>query len=219
MQVAAGARSSFRLQESVAEMQESGRFLIDTLGDILRRSAFTPQPWTITSAVVGISDGAEDTVNRNGDRLATRTWSERNCYGAWNPLTDAKGLPRYFLKETILEPTSSGNLALTCRYGQSASQFVTQIRRQGLLQNVDSFQVLYAEDLDGDGGADRWTSGGHWHDPNRVLGLQIAVLLRGEEAVIEPAASVFNVLDEVVRTPADGRLRRVFTYVQALHRQ
>lgn len=216
VQIAAGARSSFRLQEALAEVQESGRFVIDSLGDILRQSAFTPEPWSEITAAAGLTAESADAVNRRGDRLAIRTWSERNCFGNPNPVTDAADLPQYFLKESVLELNTAGNLTHTCRYGPTAGQFVTQLQRQGLVQNVDAFQVLYAEDLDGDGTADHWITGGHWLSEDRVLGLQLAVLLGSSAGIKEPVSRTYKVLDQVVTTPADGKLRRVFTYVQAL---
>ena len=216
VQIAAGARSSFRLQEALAEVQESGRFVTDSLGDILRQSTFQPEPWSALTPAAGLTTETGDGVSLNGDRLAVRTWSERNCFDNANPDTDAEGLPRYFLKETVLELNNAGNLTHTCRYGESAEQFVTQIQRQGLVQNVDAFQALYAEDLDGDGAADHWIPGGQWLDQERVVGMQLAFLLGSNAAILEPAPQTYAVLDHAVTTPADGKLRRVFTYTQTL---
>ena len=213
VQIAAGARSSFRLQEALAEVQESGRFAIDTLGGILRQSAFTPQPWEESSEGPGLTTETVDGLSRHGDRLAVRAWSERNCFGNLNPITDESDLPQFFLKESILDMNDTDNLTLTCRYGESAETFVTQLQRQGLVQNVDAFQVVYAEDSDGDGMADRWVPGGHWLDAGRVLGLQLALLISSSQAVRQPVAETYQLLDHTVTGPADGKLRRVFTSV------
>jgi len=216
VQIAADARSSFRLQESLAEVQESGRFVTDNFSDILGQSAFTPQPWSAGFPMVGLTSETGDGVSPRGDRLAIRTWSDRNCVGNANPVVDAESLPLFFLKEMILELNIAGNLAYTCRYGPTAGEFVTQVNRQGLVQNVDAFQILYAEDLDGDGGADRWVPAGQWLNRDRVVGFQLGVLLCSSEAVTEPTAGTYNVLDQAVTAPADGKLRRVFTYVDLL---
>jgi type IV pilus assembly protein PilW len=216
VQIVAGARSSFRLQEAMAELQESGRFVIDSLGNVLRQSAFAPQPWSDAAEPVGFTPETADAVSSKGDRLAIRTWSEHNCYGSINTVTDANGQPRFYLKESILTLSSSGNLAHTCRYGPTAKEFITQMQGQGLLENVDAFQALYAEDLDDDDQADRWVKGGQWQDQARVLGLQIAVLIRSDQVVTEGTSRPYTLLDKVINAPADGRLRRVFTYSQAL---
>jgi hypothetical protein len=215
VQVAAGARSSFALQESVAELQESARFAVDSIGGALRQSDFEPEPWVDTATNVGLGAETADGVNAHGDRIALRTRSDRNCFGALNPSLDASGRPAYFLKELVFELNSSANLAHTCRYGRSADEFVTEIRREGLLPQVEAFQALFAEDLDGDGRADRWVRGGSWTDEARVIGLQVALLLASREVAAERVAVTYNVLDHIVMAPPDGRLRRVVTLAQA----
>jgi len=216
IQIAASARSSFLLQEAIAEVQESGRYVVDSLGDILRQTVFSPQPWLASATAIGLTAETVDSVSAHGDRLAIRTWSERNCFGNPNPVLDSDGRPEFFLKEVILELNGSGNLAHTCRYGPGTEALVNQILRQGLVQNVEAFQVLYAEDLDGDETPDRWVVGGDWEAPEAVLGFNLAVLIRSSQPVAEPVSRVVNVLDHVVSTPADGRLRELVTYAQSL---
>jgi len=177
VQIAAGARNSFRLQEAMAEVQENGRFAIDTLGGILRRSDFTPEPWSEGGSAIGFTAQTGDGVNRHGDRVAVRTWSERNCFDNANPVDDNNGLPRFFLKEDVLEVSANGDLVRTCRYGPGEDRLTTQLLRQGLVQHVDALQLLYAEDLDSNGAADSWVPGGHWQSEKRITGLQLDILL------------------------------------------
>lgn len=216
VQIVAGARSSFRLQVGMAELQENGRFAIDSLASVLQQSDYTPEPWLDAAEQAGLTAETRDAVSSKGDRLAIRTWSERNCYGSVNTANDANGRPRFYLMESILTLSSSGNLAHTCRYGPDAKQLVTQVLNQGLLENVDAFQALYAEDGDQDGQADHWVKGGQWLDQGRISGLQIALLVRSDEAVTDGTPRAYALLDKVIKAPADGRLRRVFTYSQAL---
>ena len=216
VQIVAAARSSFLLQEGMAELQESGRFAIDSLAAVLRQAAYAPEPWQGAGDQVGLTSETRDAVSSKGDRLAMRTWSERNCYGSANTVTGTSGRPRFYLMESILTLSSSGNLAFTCRYGPTAGQLVTQVLNQGLLENLEAFQALYAEDLDNDGQADRWVKGGQWLDQSRISGLQIAVLIRSDQVVTDGTSRSYTVLDKVINAPADGKLRRVFTYSQAL---
>lgn len=211
VQVAAGARSSFALQEAIAELQESARFAHASVSDILRQSGFTPQPWIDPAVPVGPSGETADAATTGGDRVVLRTWSDRNCFDALNPVLDAAGRPAFHLKETVLELNASDNLALTCRYGADAATWITQIQRQGLVPGVEAFQALWAEDLDDDGGADRWVRGGEWADPAAVIGVQVGLLIASTEPAGEPIARTLNVLDHVVTAPVDGRLRRVVT--------
>ena len=215
VQIAVAARSSFRLQESVAELQERGRFAADSLGNILRQSTFTPRPWQVPAAAAGLLDNTQDTIRTHGDRLAFRTWSDRNCFGNANPVRDASGLPAFYMKEHVLELNGSANLAHTCRYGPDPGNYITQIQRQGLVQGVEAFQALYAEDSNGDGEADRWVRGAEWQNEPRVLGVQLALLLSSSEPVVEPREQTFTVLVDTVVSAADGKLRRLLTLAHA----
>jgi type IV pilus assembly protein PilW len=215
VQIAAAARSSFRLQEALAEMQENGRFGLDSLSGILRQSAYDPQPWLETAQSAIFTASTSDMTSAHGDRLAIRTRSDRNCFDNFNPSLDSAGLPRYYLRESILELNAAENLTHTCRYGPEEDQLVTQMNRLGLVLNVEAFQAEYAEDSDHDGEADRWVKGGGWADESRIQGLRIALLLKSSEAVVEPRSGKVEVLGESIATPADGKLRRVFTYSQA----
>lgn len=216
VQIAAAARSSFRLQEALAELQENGRFGLDSLGSILRQSGYHPQPWLEAARPAIFTASTADAVSARGDRVGIRTRSDRNCFDSFNPALDSRGLPRFDLRESVLELNATENLTHTCRYGPAPNQLVTQMNRLGLVQDVEAFQAEYAEDSDGDGAADRWVKAGAWSDESRILGLRIALLLRSGEAVAAPESGLFDVLGESVPTPADGKLRRVFTYSQAL---
>lgn len=216
VQVAAGARSSFALQEAIAELQDGTHFAVDSIGAILRQTGFDPEPWLDAARAVGVAAGSGDAVTADSDRIVLRTWSDRNCFDTLNPARDAQGRPRFYLRESVLEKLASDNLALTCRYGPGDDELVTQIPRQGLLPGVEAFQALYAEDLDGDAAADRWVRGGGWSDIQSVLGVQVALLLASRETVADPVSRTWRVLDQDVRTPADGRLRRVITMAHAI---
>lgn len=215
VQIAGAARSSFRLQEGLASVQQSGRFALESLADILQQAAFEPYPWLATGIAVGVTEGSIDGLSASSDRLAVRSWSERNCFGNLNPVQDTAGKAVFYLKESVLELNSSNNLAHTCRYGTSADTLVLQINRQGLVEDVESFQALYALDLDLDGHPDRWTTAAGWPPNSQLRGLQLGLLIRSPDAAVEPVARIFNVLEQIVSAPADGRLRRVFTYSQA----
>jgi len=216
VQIAAGARSSFRLQDALAEVQESGRFALDTLGSVLHQSDFRPEPWKFRLVETGIIDGTADQVSSTSDRIVIRTWSDRNCFGTLNSVPDASGQPAFFIREQLLDQSGSNQLAHTCRYGPAMDALVTQINHQGVVKNVESFQLLLAEDQDGDRSPDRWINGSERNALTPIVGLRIGLLLSSEEPVTEPSGQSFNVLDRVVSPGSDGRLRSVFVYSQAL---
>src|SRR5262245_54622024 len=76
VQIAASARNMFRLHEGLAELQENGRFALDSIGTVLRQSAYSPEPWNEALPPVGLTADTADNVNARGDRLAIRTWSD-----------------------------------------------------------------------------------------------------------------------------------------------
>jgi len=93
---------------------------------------------------------------------------------------------------------------------------VTQVQRQGLVPGVESFQVQYGEDVDDDGNVDRWVAADQWQDPHGIKGMKLGLLLASEDAVAEPVTSLHRVLDVVVTSGPDGKLRRVIEFAVAL---
>jgi type II secretory pathway component PulJ len=216
VQIVSAARSSYRLQESLAAVQENSRFAVATIAGIIRDAGFHPEPWVSGDEFEALTGETQDGVTASGDRLALGTWSDRNCFGNLNTVLDVSARPAFYLKQSVLELNTRRDLVHTCRYGPDSGQLRTQIRRQGLIQNVESFQALYAEDRDRDGNAERWVRGGSWLEENQVLGIRIGLLLAGREPVLDPATRVFSILDTQLAAPSDGKLRRDYSFAAAI---
>ncbi len=216
VQIVAAARSSFRLQENEAEVQENGRHAISTLTALVRQAGFRPQPWNESYRLPALTSATQDRVSSRSDRIALRSWSDLNCFNNRNPVEDNSGEPVFFIRESVFDLNDSRDLMHTCRYGPTEAEFVTQIHRQGFIRNVESFQALYAEDNDNDGNIDRWVRGAEWSDENDILGVRIGLLLNSSEVVVEPATQEFSVLDFQHRTRADGKLHRLFEFTAAI---
>jgi len=216
VQIVSAARSSFRLQENEAEVQENGRHAIATLGVLIRQAGFSPQPWNESFASQALTSDTRDQVSSRSDRIAFRSWSNLNCFDNRNPIEDESGEPVFFIRESVFDLSSRLDLTHTCRYGPTDAEFTTQIRRQGFIQNVESFQALYGEDRDLDGNIDRWVRGGQWSDESQVLGVRLGLLLFSSDVVVEQSAQDFSVLDFQHRTGADGRLHHLFEFTAAI---
>lgn len=216
VQIASAASAADRLQRNQAEVLERARFALGNLARAIRQAGFRPEPWNPAFAADALADDNVDAVAPAGDRLSLRAWSDRNCFDNLNPDRDGAGRPRFYLRVQVFEVNASGQLAHTCRYGPAMDALTTQIRRQGLLPGVETLQVLYGHDGDGDGSADSWARAGQWSDPRRVLGVRIGLLLAGDDVVVEPGEATYDVLGDPVRTPADGRLRRLFDFTVAI---
>ena len=216
VQIVSAARSSFRLQENEAQVQENGRHAIATLGELISQAGFSPQPWNESFTSQALTPDTQDRVSSRSDRIALRSWSNLNCFDNRNPIEDESGEPAFFIRESVFDLNSRRDLTHTCRYGPTDAEFTTQVRRQGFIRNVESFQALYGEDRDNDGNIDRWVRGGEWSDESQILGVRLGLLLNSSDVVVEQAAQDFSVLDFQYRTRADGKLHRLFEITAAI---
>jgi len=118
--------------------------------------------------------------------------------------------------QTRFRINTSDNLAITCRYGPDASHLTTQINNYGLVEDVESMQLLFAEDRDGDNIADGWVSGQAWLNENNIHAIKIALLLSTRQPFEQTPDQQLTLLDETLIPPADGRLRKVSTMTVAI---
>jgi len=216
VQIVSAASAAAELQRNNAQLHDHARFAVDILSRAIREAGYRPEPWNESFELAALGEPTADGVAFASDRLALRAWSDRNCFDNRNPERDSEGEPRFYLRETVFDLTGSQSLARLCRYGPDAAELTTQVPRQGWVPGVESFQLLYGEDIDGDGSIEQWVKAGQWRNPARVLGVRVGLLLASAEAVAEPGARRHEVLDAVHRSPADGRLRRVFEFAVAI---
>jgi len=215
-QIVAAASAAGSLQRNQAQIQDHARLAIGVLSKAIREAGYRPEPWDDDFSPMAFPSENLDGASAAGDRLVLRTWSDLNCFGNRNPSLDGEGNPRFYIRESLFDVTTAHDLARRCRYGPGPGEMTTQIRRQGLLPGVESFQVLYGEDGNGDGNIERWVTAGEWSDARRILGVRIGLLLASDDAVVEPEARQLQVLDATTTVPADGRLRGVFEFAASL---
>ena len=216
VQIVTAARSSFLLQENEAEVQENGRYAVATLSALIRQAGFSPEPWNESFESPSLLAETRDRVSSRSDRLGIRFWSDLNCFDNRNPVEDGAGEPVFYIRESVFDLNDRRDLTHTCRYGPTASELVTQIRREGFIRNVESFQAIYGEDSDNDGNIDRWVRGGEWLAEAQVLGIRLGLLLGSTEVVTEQATQNFSILDLEYSSPADGKLHRLFEFTSAI---
>jgi prepilin-type N-terminal cleavage/methylation domain-containing protein len=209
LQITQAATGSFRLQHNLAALQENARFALQIIRTEASQAGFSHRPWQAETVIAAVA-GSMDNVSARGDRLVLRRWSDRNCFENGNPASDAGGQPQFYLRVNSFEVSASGQLSLDCRYGPGPESLVRQVNRLGLVENVTAMHVLFAEDSDADGNADRWVRAGNWSDESNVLGIQLGLLLDSPERVDSPGASYAEVLGEEIGLRPDGRLRKVF---------
>jgi hypothetical protein len=211
IQMAAGVSRGLLLIESLSQSQQGGRFAVDQIRDGVMAAGFHPSPWDGSSTIPGLGEETSDGGLDGNDVLVLRQLSDKNCYGNSNTILDGNGRPAFFLRESIFEVTANRNLSHTCRFGPDGGAMVRQINHQGLVQKVESFQLLYAEDSDGDRLANRLVRAGNWNDISNITGIEIGLLIATKESLGEPQTSTMMVLDQAVTPAPDGRLRQVWT--------
>lgn len=216
IQVVSAATSSSRLQDEQAMLQENARYAISLLSRHVRQAGFNPEPWNTLQFLPAFTDETEDGASAGSDRLALQSWSDRNCFDALNPVRDSAGRPAFYLRQSVFDLNTTKNLAHSCRYGPSATELVTQIRRQGLIPGVESFQLLFGEDLDGDLHVERWVRAGAWTADSAVRGVRAGLLLSGSAPVLEPESLEYRILNTTRRAPADRRLRRAVEFTASI---
>ena len=204
-----GSVSAYRLQLSQSQLEESGRYARDVLITHITQAGFQPEPWQSLPGFPALTDESQDSGSSAADQLGLQRWSRYNCYGNENPVTDVDGQPAFYLLQTRFSVNNTNNLAITCRYGPDASQLQTQMNNFGLIEDVESMQVLYAEDRDDDEIADGWVRAQSWLQESNIRAIRVALLLSTRQAFDQATSSQITLLDESVTTPADGHLRSV----------
>ena len=216
IQLLGSSTSTYRLQLNQGRLEESARYARDILASHIAQAGYQPEPWDDLSALAALTDETADGQTIPGDVLGLQRWSMRNCYGNENPVTDAKNRASFYLLQTRFRVNASNNLAISCRYGPDASNLQTQINNFGLVEGVESMQVLYAEDLDGDDVADTWIKAQAWQQESNIRSIKIALLLSTSKPFKQAASEQITLLDRTIATPADGHLRRVSTLTSGI---
>lgn len=216
IQLLIGSVSAYRLQLSQGQLEESGRYARDVMITHIAQAGYQPDPWQNLSGLQALTNESLEGSSSAGDQLGLQRWSRYNCYGNENPVMDATGQPASYLLQTRFKINSANNLAITCRYGPDADQLRIQMNNFGLIEDVESMQVLYAEDRDGDEIADGWVKAQTWLQERNIRAVKVAFLLSTRQPVDQAASTQVNLLDETITTPADGHLRRVRSLTTAI---
>ena len=216
VQLLVSSVSTYRLQLGLSQMEESGRYARDVLINHITQAGYEPQPWEPAFQLPALTNETLNGDSLPGDQLGLQRWSSQNCYGNDNPVQDADGRAAFFILQTRFRINTSNNLAITCRYGPQVSQMTTQINNFGLVEDVESMQVLFAEDRDEDQVADGWVTSQAWLQESNIKAIKVALLLSTRQPFDQNATRTLTLLDETVNAPADGRLRKVHTLTAAI---
>jgi type IV pilus assembly protein PilW len=216
VQLMAGSVSAYRLQLGQSQIEESVRYARDVLITHITQAGFQAEPWLNPVALQALTGESQNGNSASADQLGLQRWSRSNCFGNENPVIDESGQPAFFVLQSRFKVNGSNNLAITCRYGPDSSDLQTQINNLGLIEDVESMQVLYAEDRDGDDIADTWVTAQNWSQESNIRAVKLALLLSTRQAFDQPISKQLTLLDETIASPADGHLRSVRSFTTAI---
>jgi type IV pilus assembly protein PilW len=214
-QVFVTSKESYRTTEDLARLQENARFAVAQVSRAVRMTSFTTDPLADrgvvfpVGALIGV-DGTgvvpdQITVRYQGSGAPAADGSILDCHG--NAIkADELAVARFYIAAG-----ANGANALFCDNTGTTGIVPAQLE---IASDVENMQILYGEDTDADGTANRYverTTVGAL-DYERVVSVRIALLVRSSSEV---AASVntntYDLLGTVFDPVDDRRLRRAYT--------
>ncbi len=203
IQLFLGSNQNYTMQNSLAIIQEDGRFALMFFKDQIQKAGWV-EDFSLGS-IDPIFLDADSTFD--GDdfdsitiayKVAVGSEKNRDCNG--EPTATGAVRNRFYVDD-------SKNLMCAGNGGRTA---------QPLLSNVDQFQVLYGIDTDNlacaDGAVNRFVNASSLPVGATILSVRVALLLKSESNVFPSAESrTFEVLDKThTPKPADRLVRRLF---------
>ncbi len=197
--ILSGSLQIFRVQGESARIQESGRFLMDTLGRQITQAGyvsistdytdpkllFTGTPITGENGVVATR---VDERKTGSDYLAVSFDASTDCRG--NAVTGGTVQNEFYLN------TSE---ELVCASGGGAAEV--------LADGVESFQVLYGIDTNGDYSVERYIA--QPTDWTQVRTVRVCAVVKAYSPGTSPTAQTYQDCSGATQTAPDTRLRRV----------
>lgn len=256
--------SSHRTIDAAQELQDSGRFALEVIGQAARQAGYqnyaqrdgsgneNTRRFVATSfpTVRGFNnakvasptniddDGATNNGGyNNSDTLALRFHGSSKLDNAVAPdgsMIDCQGIAQNYpsngddvaLSLFWVKTDSTAEPALQCISRGNPDGASLSRNTQPILKGVETFQVMYGLDADGDSVPEKWVSGQNVADWKQVATIRVGFVIRGapgsgQGPSANPADNKLYPLGKeftgsateaglVFTPPNDGRLRRVF---------
>lgn len=188
-----------RFQVGRVTAHTSGKFAFDFILADLRRAGYIEHA-TVPSAVTGRNSdtlGDGDVLNIHYDSALA---DNRDCVG--NPIVDADPAKRQVVNTYQIEEIDGENV-LTCNDSP-------------LLNDVEGFHVLWGIDQNGDEVPDRYVKPGSMVAGDRLVTVQVALLVATREESGEYLSRTFQLLDSAPQTFTDKRSRILFSATERI---
>jgi len=180
------SKQAYRYQTALAQVQEQGRYATDILTQSLRIAGFPGDDAPAGNKIEG-TDGATDTV----------IIRYRNNIDCRDVATGGVAINRFRINAGDLECSGDG------------------IAWDTFVRNVEDMQVLYGEDLDNDGLANRYVTATAGPDWGNVVAARVSLLVRSTDNATAQSESYRDLLGNTVAA-LDKRLRKSFVTTIAL---
>lgn len=226
IQIFLSTQNTYRMEEGLARVQDSGRFSLDLITTQLRMAGYpfnlssstNPLAWNATTdpsaaAQPFARQPVENGANGNDElvfQYEAETGTVRNCLGE-QPGANVLIQDRYY----VADVDGDGVRELRCTTNGGADQ--------PLVESVESFQVMYGVDTTTpvDGKPDTWVNAAgvtaaQWRE--RVVAVRVALLIgTGGNVADSLDTQSYRLLDAgTVPAANDLRRRRMFTTTVAL---
>lgn len=229
---------SARATQASSAIQDGARVGFDVLTKQIRQAGFHPVasrmnfnsglancgagPFDVTQAICGLNDvgpiGAADEVRvrywgADGTTPGVADGSTIDCEGLAVPA--AQIVEQRF--RIVMLPTNPTDLAtntptLVCDVIRGAANIAAGApvaAQVPLIYGVDTLQILYGEDTNGDRNVDRWGPASGVVNMGNVLALQIALVIRSDAGTVQNSAYTYNLFGGAYPAVGDGGARFV----------
>jgi type IV pilus assembly protein PilW len=204
LQISSASKESSRLQRNMGFVQENIRSAMGLLGNDIRRAGYFPNILPNDNTVAIVAASTTDGGNANNDEITVSYEANNDCLGQNTPTVDGirTAVNHYYISDERLMCKGNGNTAA-----------------QPLVEGVESMQILYGENTDGDPlSANRYVRPSQANLKN-VVSVRIAMRFLSREGVRQGIDNnKYALLDSEPFQPADGdrHLRREITTTIAL---
>ncbi len=187
------AQTTYRLQESMSRMQESGSLALEIIGRDLRVTGY----WGCMKGSTGDLFGTDATITLKAAFVSSPTGG---CGGVID-----KTMAYYLAKtSTIVYVIVNGVLRKN-----------TNNQNNDLIEGVEAIQFLYGEDTNGDHAVNDYVLANQVLNWEHVISVRVFILITSLEdnLTAQPVLYFFN---SITTLPTDRHLRRVFSATFAL---
>ncbi len=207
-------KMSFRAQNALSRIQQTGRFAIDYVSKDIHIAGFpklVEQSNAFFDAIIpsGTAQGSAEGGGNNSDRITLMHQTDEDCLGNATPVY-ADG-NQYAKNQYRID----ANGDLVCRTFDAAGG---QIDSQVLARGIENMQVLYGIDTDADAIANSYVDANTIANWNLIISVRITFLVNSVETTATSAdTNTYVLLDGTPIGPFnDNMRRRIFTTTAVL---